>query len=358
MKLFVRIEHIEVVELSVPTADPFVIATTEVNATRNVLVRATVDGVVGLGEGSCLPPVTVEDQPDALAAIQRAAPGLVGLEGLSALRQMLDATLGSTPVARAAVETAVLDAWARKDKQPLWRLLGGPFEAEPVETDITIPILPPERMAELARQWWAKGFRKLKVKAGKNLDQDLVALEAIHRAVPGAGFQPDANGGLTVDGALAWLEGAKKLGARVLCFEQPCASVDELYELSQQTGIPVIADESVKTLQDFARVALKGAAGGVNLKLSKSGGLLEAQAIGRAAKERGMLVMVGGMVETRLGMTAAAHLAAALGGADFADLDTAFLLTEERFDGGYRAEGATLHLDPVPGLGVAERLPH
>jgi L-alanine-DL-glutamate epimerase-like enolase superfamily enzyme len=253
------------------------------------------------------------------------------------------------------VEVAVLDAWARKDQQPLWRMLGGPRECEPIETDITIPILPPERMAELAQQWWARGFRKLKVKAGKNLDADLVALEAIRRAVPGAAYQPDANGGLSVEGALAWLEGAKRLGARVLCFEQPCATVDELFELSKQTSVPLIADESVKSLKDFAVVALRGAAAGVNLKLAKSGGILEAQAIGRAARERGMLVMVGGMVETRLGMTAAAHLAASLGGVDFADLDTAFLLTEERFVGGYRDEGAVLHLTDAPGLGIAPR---
>jgi L-Ala-D/L-Glu epimerase len=351
----VRIERIEAFELSVPTADPFVIATGEVNATRSVLVKALVDGVEGLGEGSCLPPVTKEDQPDALGAVRFAAPHLGAVTSLTSLREVLDAKLGTFPVARAAVETAVLDAWAKKDKQPLWRALGGPAEAEPIETDITIPILPPARMAELATQWWARGFKKLKVKAGKNLDQDLLALEAIVRAVPKAAFQPDANGGLTVDGALAWLAGAKKLGARVLCFEQPCATLDELYELSQKTNVPLIADESVKTLNDCRELVLKQAAAGVNLKLAKSGGLLEAQAIGRLAREKGLLVMVGGMVETRLGMTAAAHLAASLGGADFADLDTAFLLTADPFVGGYREEGAVLHLDATPGLGIHTR---
>lgn len=351
------IERLEVSALCVPTADPFVIATGEVNATRSVLVRATAGGQTGLGEGSCLPPVTREDQPEALAAIEAAAPTFLGVATLPALRDALDARLSAFPVARAAVEVAVLDAWARADRQPLWRMLGGPFEAVAVETDITIPILPPERMAELARQWWARGFKKLKVKAGKDLDHDLRALEAIRQAAPRAAFQPDANGGLSVEGALAWLAGAKRLGAQVLCFEQPCATVDELFELSRQTSVPLIADESVKTLKDFAVVALRGAAAGVNLKLAKSGGILEAQAIGRAARERGMLVMVGGMVETRLGMTAAAHLGAALGGADFADLDTAFLLTEERFEGGYRDEGALLHLSDAPGLGISVREP-
>jgi L-alanine-DL-glutamate epimerase-like enolase superfamily enzyme len=203
-------------------------------------------------------------------------------------------------------------------------------------------------MAELARQWWQRGFRKFKVKAGKDLDADVRALEAVHAVVPQAAFQPDANAGLSVQQALAYLAAAKKLGATVLCFEQPCASVDELNALAQQTAVPIIADESVKRAEDLERLKV----GGVNLKIAKSGGLLAARGIGLEAKRRGLKLMMGGMVETRLGMTAAAHLAASLGGVDFADLDTAFLLTEERFEGGYRAEGAVLTLSDAPGLDV------
>lgn len=324
-------------QLSVPTADPFVIASGEVRATRSVLVRVELDGAWGLGEGACLPPVTREDQPDALAAIAAWAPS----EDLSGLDAM--------PVARAAVEMALLDARSRQANVPLWRYLGGPQAAAPIETDITLPILPPARMAELAAQWWARGFRKLKVKAGKNLAADLLALKAIHDVVPDAVFQPDANAGLSVSDALAYLEGAAKLGAKVSCFEQPCATPGEMREVARHTTVCIVADESVKRLEDLDAVH---GLGGVNLKIAKSGGLLAARAIGLEAKRRGMKVMVGGMVETKLGMTAAAHLAASLGGADFADLDTAFLLTEEPFDGGYQASGPLLTLPDVPGLGI------
>lgn len=94
------------------------------------------------------------------------------------------------------------------------------------------------------------------------------------------------------------------------------------------------------------------AAGGVNLKLAKSGGPLGSLAIGRAALAAGLDLMVGGMVETRLGMTAAAHVAAALGGVRFIDLDTAWLLAEDLYEGGYRADGPKYVLGPEPGLGV------
>lgn len=320
--------------LSVPTADPFVISSGRVHATRSVLVTVTLDGHVGLGEGACLPPVTREDQPDALRALHD--------------HPHLD-QLGEFPVARAGLEMAILDAQARKAGVPLWRFLGGAGPKAPeLETDITLPILTPQRMAELAAQWWQQGFRKFKVKAGHDLKADLERLEAIRQAVPHALFQPDANGGFTVDEALRYLD----TGLPFSCFEQPCATAKELRELAKRTKVPIIADESVKTVADLD--ALEGVSG-VNLKIAKSGGVLAARAIGVEAKRRGMKLMVGGMVETKLGMTAAAHLAASLGGADFADLDTAFLLTANPFEGGYENEGALLRLPESPGLGIKVR---
>jgi len=321
---------VSVSELSVHTHDPFVISSGEVHATRSVLVEVELDGVTGLGEGSCLPPVTREDQPDALRAL-REHPRLE--------------ELGDFPVARAGLEMAMLDAKARKAGQPLWRYLGGSGAPPRIETDITLPILAPRRMAELAAQWWARGFRKFKVKAGHDLKADLERLEAVRAAVPQAQLQPDANGGFTLEEALAYLS----VPLPFLCFEQPCETARELKELAKRTKVPIIADESVKRVEDLD--ALEGVSG-VNLKIAKSGGLLAARELGVEAKRRGMKLMVGGMVETKLGMTAAAHLAASLGGVDFADLDTAFLLTEDPFEGGYEAEGAVLRLPESPGLSI------
>jgi L-alanine-DL-glutamate epimerase-like enolase superfamily enzyme len=103
-------------------------------------------------------------------------------------------------------------------------------------------------------------------------------------------------------------------------------------------------------------VLAAGAAHGINLKLSKSGGLLPALALGERARAAGLSLMCGGMVETRLGMTAMAHVACALPAVEYIDLDTAFLLAEERFSGGYRAAGAELGVEDGPGLGVTEKV--
>ena len=174
-------------------------------------------------------------------------------------------------------------------------------------------------------------------------------------AVPDATWRPDANAGLSVEQALHYVRAAGKLGARLECFEQPCATLEELKQVADAIDVPVLADESVRSFEDFFAVQQSQSADGVNLKIAKSGGLIQAFLIGASARGYGMPLMVGGMVETRLGMTAASHLAAALGKVEFCDLDTAWLLAEDPFVGGYLADGPRYTLPDSPGLGIAVR---
>jgi L-alanine-DL-glutamate epimerase-like enolase superfamily enzyme len=118
----------------------------------------------------------------------------------------------------------------------------------------------------------------------------------------------------------------------------------------------VVADESVKTFADLRELVQSRFAGAVNLKLAKLGGVLVTVRMGVAARAAGLGVMAGGMVETRLGMTAAANVACALGGVDFVDLDTAWLLADDPYTGGYEADGPRYTMPHSAGLGV-ERLP-
>ena len=209
----------------------------------------------------------------------------------------------------------------------------------------------------MARGWVEKGFRALKVKVGKDVDTDARALEAIGHAAPAASLRVDANAGYSAFEALALARACEKLGLRIECWEQPCRA-DDLDGMAEVTGAldaPVIADESVKSLEDVEVLVRRRYADGVNLKLAKSGGLLACLEMGTVARVAGLRLMVGGMVETRLGMTAAAHLACALGGVDFVDLDTAWLLADDPYRGGYVADGPQYRLPEVPGLGVRRR---
>jgi L-alanine-DL-glutamate epimerase-like enolase superfamily enzyme len=360
-----RIESLTTRRLSVALRDPFVIATGRVDATRAVEICAHVEwrgrSATGLGEGACLPPVTTEDQDDVVREVGRAERELVKraiLGGEDALESALATALPDAPVARAGVETAVLDAMARCAGVPLRALLGGDRGAETraLETDVTIAIGTPKRMGELARAWFGRGFRALKIKVGKDVDSDVRALEAVARAAPGARLRVDANAGYVAKDAIALARACDRLGFghAIECWEQPCAANDleGMREVSSALEAPVIADESVKGFGDLHELFRSRYAAGVNLKLAKMGGLLVAHRLGLAARREGLRIMAGGMVETRLGMTAAAHVACALGGVDFVDLDTALLLVDDPYEGGYVADGPRYSMAEGAGLDV------
>jgi L-alanine-DL-glutamate epimerase-like enolase superfamily enzyme len=132
---------------------------------------------------------------------------------------------------------ALLDALARHAGLPLWRWLSGQRGPAPgIETDITLPILPPTRMVELARHWAALGFRSFKVKVGRSLADDLAALNAIAGAVPGAHIRADANCGFTAAEALRLVAEVERLGFQLECLEQPCAVEDVAGAASPSSG--------------------------------------------------------------------------------------------------------------------------
>jgi len=362
----VRIVGLEAAPLSVPLVEPFVIASGRLEATRAALVTATVEdaggrGARGLGEAAALPPVTREDQPDLLRALGLVPGRLDGrtLEEPAALSAALAEAVPDSVVVRAGVESAVLDAWARLGGLPLWQLVGGGSAAPAfaLETDITIPIAAPAHMAELAARHRAAGFRCFKVKVGRDLDGDRAGLRAMRAAVPDARFRIDANAGYREAEALALVDFVLAEAIDVDCFEQPCAREDlaAMAAVSARSPIPVVADESFRGADDLERLVEARAARGVNLKLAKLGGPLAALALGRQARRHGLLLMAGAMVETRLGIATMAHVVAALGGVDWVDLDTAFLLAADPFEGGFQAAGATLALEAAPGHGVTLR---
>jgi L-alanine-DL-glutamate epimerase-like enolase superfamily enzyme len=355
----VRIVAIEGAPLSVPLREPFVIATGRIDVTRAVLVRATLedeDGrrAVGLGEAAALPPVTHEDQPELLDLIARAGKLLPGvrLTSLSETATKLEETVPDSAVARAGLESAVLDAWARLRGTSVACLLGAPV-ATPLPiltTDITLPITAPAAMTALALRHRAAGFTCFKVKVGRDWRADRESLRAVASAVPDAHFRLDANGGFTARDALALLDATAEAGLIVECYEQPCAREDlaGMSEVTARSAVPVVADESFRGEADLQAIIAHRAAHAVNLKLVKLGGLLKAVTLARVARAAGLRLMAGAMVETRVGLLAMAHVVAALGGVDWVDLDTAFLLAQDPFEGGWSVEGPRISLTTRP----------
>jgi len=364
----IRVISIEGSPLSTPLRDPFVIASGRIDAIRAMLIHATIETdtgarATGLGEAAALPPVTREDQPDLLRALAEEAPGLAGarIADHADLQARLEAALVRSVVVRAGVEAAILDAWARAAGVPLARALAGAEGANltvaPLHTDITLSISNPEQMRARALTHHAAGFSCFKVKVGLDWQSDRDALLAVARAVPDARFRLDANGGFSARDALVLLDAILDAGMVVECYEQPCARGDlrGLAEVKARTSVPVVADESFRDESDLAALIDHQAADGVNLKLVKLGGPLRALALGRRARAAGFRLMAGAMVESRVGLLAMAHVVTALGGVDWVDLDTAFLLAEDPFDGGWRTTGPLIELTGEPGLGVRRR---
>jgi L-alanine-DL-glutamate epimerase-like enolase superfamily enzyme len=237
-----RIEGLTARPLSVPLIEPFVIATGRVDATRAVEIEVRVGRgdvrAIGLGEAACLPPVTHEDQPDILASMREIASRLPSSARLDESFHALCAGLG--PVARAGLDTALADAISTLVGLPLRTWLGGPSGPASLETDVTVAIATPTKMADLARAWVKRGFRALKVKVGKDPDSDARALEAIGRAAPAAELRVDANAGYSARQAIELARHCEHLGLRVTCWEQPCAAVDldGLAEVAAAGGPP------------------------------------------------------------------------------------------------------------------------
>ncbi|MGH7440447.1 MAG: enolase C-terminal domain-like protein, partial [Polyangiaceae bacterium] len=285
------VESVAARALSVPLRVPFVIASGRVDATRAAEVEATVSlgglRATGIGEAACLPPVTREDQADVLDALGALGPFEAtmrldaGAEAIEATSVKLGALGALGPVARAGLETAILDALARMAGVPLWKHLAdtatGSDAARPpvstLETDVTIAIASAGEMAAQAAAWAMRGFRALKVKVGKDVDADAGALLAVARAAPSSRLRVDANAGYRASEAIALARECERLGLAVECWEQPCAADDleGMAEVTAAVAAPVIADESVKSVADVERIVRGRCARGVNLKLAKSG---------------------------------------------------------------------------------------
>lgn len=353
-----EITRVIVYPLDSPLLAPFTIASSRVDAVRNVALAVHLaDGTIGWGEAPTLPPVTAEDQPTALAGAEAAAGWLVGSSAADwrSLSRALAERLPEQASVRAGIEMAVFDALARQAQMPLYRLFGG--SGRELVTDITIPICAPGAAGRLAAEYRARGFSMIKVKIGLDTGEDIARLLAIRRGHPDCSLILDANEGYTAEQALGVLAELRRAGIVPALLEQPVAREDwdGLARLAREAGVPVAADEACRSPGDALRIVRGELAQVINIKLAKCG-VVPALDIAALARSAGIGLMIGGMVETRLAMGFSAHFAAGLGGFDWIDLDTPLLLAGDPIEGGPRIEGASYRLDPEqPGHGSALR---
>jgi L-alanine-DL-glutamate epimerase-like enolase superfamily enzyme len=341
-----RLRH-EIV--TVHTKHPFVIARGGSSEYRVVRVTVT-DADGGEGWGEAAPNRFYGESAESVcAALARFAPVLEDADAWAVedAEAQMNAALGGNRSAKSAVSAALHDLAGKRLGVPLYRLWGLDASKAP-RSSFTIAIAP--TLEELtARVEDAAEYPILKVKLGTDRDAEVV--RAVRRAAPDKTIRVDANAAWTAKHAVRLIDVLADHGVEFV--EQPVAAHDVvgLRFVRDRSPLPVIADESCATAVDIPRLA--GAVDGINIKLSKCGGLREALRMIATARAHGLLVMAGCMVETSLGVTAAAHFAPLL---DFADLDGAALLRDDPY------VGATIHAGRIeipdrPGLGVIARGP-
>ena len=339
-----------------PLLRPFVTAARRTDTVAFVVAEVELAGGV-IGQGSAAETVAVTGESagtthEALTGPLRAA--LTGARGTPPeLATRIAAALPGATSAKAALDVALHDAAARAAGVPLVELLGGSTEGE-LLNDMTVSLEEPEVMARRAREAVDTGEQILKIKLGRDPEEDRRRLDAVLAAAPGVRLRLDANQGWSPEEAIRILTALEADGLPIDLVEQPvpAADVDGLARVRAAVGLPIMADEAVWTAADARRLVDAGAADLLNIKLAKTGGVREALAIADTAQEAGLTCMIGAMMEPRISITAAAHLAFAHPAITLIDLDPPAWFASPLPAGGYTQDGARLRLRGGPGLGL------
>jgi L-alanine-DL-glutamate epimerase-like enolase superfamily enzyme len=349
-----KITHTEIYRFSIPM-EPFVIATGTMDYAQNVLIKIYTDAdIYGTGECSAFPMIVGETQETCIAMAKDFAQLWIGKDPLDIPERMADllgyAAHNST--IKSAFDMALFDIAAKDAGLPLYKFLGG--HKKTIETDMTIGIDTPERMALTAIKHQQNGCRILKIKLGKGLKEDIERVSKIRAAVGNEMIiRLDANQGWSFDDALFALGALAEYDIE-FC-EQPMRTWydDKLPELNLNSPIPIMADESCYNHHDARKLINSQSCKYLNIKFSKSGGILEAQKIHEIALQHGVKCMMGAMLESRVALTAKLHFALASSNVVYYDLDTCMLgHLIDPVIGGLTFNGFFLDVPDTPGIGA------
>jgi L-alanine-DL-glutamate epimerase-like enolase superfamily enzyme len=332
----------------------YTIAYQSIDKASNIILKLTTsDGLTGWG---CAAPdleVTRETADDVIANIENfVIPLLKGEHPFQIARfhETLKSQNSKMRSTLAMVNIALHDLLARKANMPLYQLMGG--YRKKIETSITIGILPLDETIATAKEFWKQGFRILKLKGGLNLEEDI---EKIFKLREHFGkeltLRFDANQGYNVQQSVEFVERTKKAEIEILEQPTPFGNDDAMRNVVQKVDIPVMADESIRSLADAYRLSKHDSTDMINIKIMKVGGLTEAQHINSVARGAGMEVMVGCLDECEMGIAAGLHFALSKPNVEYADLDGHLDFIDDPTRGLFTIKNGWLYPSDSPGLG-------
>lgn len=351
-----KIKEIHVGEISVPLKKPFKTSLRTVNSVNDVAVKIVTDtGHVGYGEAAPTAVITGDTFGSIKCAIEDyIAPQLIGLEieNIEKIMNIIDNSIVGNTSAKAAVDIAIYDLFGQFHKSPLYKLLGG-YRKE-IISDITISINSPDEMAKDSIEAVKLGYKTLKIKVGLDSQMDMNRIKAIREAVGyDVALRLDANQGWTPKEAVMLIRKMEDKGFDIELVEQPVSAkdLDGLKFVTDNVNIPILADESVFSPADAMKIIQNRAADLINIKLMKTGGIHNALKICSIAEIYDVECMIGCMLESKLSVSAAVHLAAAKSIITKIDLDGPLLCKEDSVVGGPDFKDYRILLNDEEGLG-------
>ncbi|SHK35742.1 L-alanine-DL-glutamate epimerase [Hathewaya proteolytica DSM 3090] len=327
------------------------------NPKEIVIKIITNTGDIGIGSAAVTPDITGDIEASIIGAINFVKPHIIGMniDCRDEIMEVVNNNIENNNSAKAAIDMAIYDLFGKKYNIPLFKLLGG--YSTSIGTDITIPYACVEQMVSAALNASLKGYKCLKIKVGYNDDQegDLERVMAIKKAIKkDTKVRIDGNQGWGPKQAVKIIRKLEDLGLDIDFVEQPVKAWDleGLKYVTDNVDTEILADEAVMGPQHAFKIIKNRGADLIGIKLMKCGGFNNVMKIYNMAETMGIKCMMGCMVESKIGITAAASFAAAKAKMIKSDLDTMLRFTDDPIRGGVIFEDDILTLTDKPGLGI------
>lgn len=354
-----KIKDIKVGKVSIPLKKPFKTALRTVNVAEEIVIKVEADtGEVGFGSAPPTAVITGDIEASIEGAIKSIIkPKLVGMniDSIEEIMTVLHSSIIKNTSAKAAVDMAVYDLFGKKYNLPLHKLFGG-YRGS-VVTDITISVNSPDEMVRDSIEAVEAGFNILKTKVGTDVNLDIQRVKAIREAVGNdVIIRVDANQGWKPKEAVRIIRKFEDMNLGIELVEQPVKywDLEGLKFVTDNVDTDILADEAVFGPFEAMKVVQMRAADLVNIKLMKCGGLYNAAKIYGIAETMGIDCMMGCMLESKIGITAAASFVGGKKNITRADLDTVNLLAEDPIIGGANFNKNQIILSDEPGLGIKD----
>ncbi|MBW9144740.1 dipeptide epimerase [Clostridium sp. CM027] len=353
-----KIQDIRIGKINTPLRQPYKVGKRLLNFSDEIVIKMVTDtGEIGYGSAAPTPLITGETQSSIIGAIEYIKPEIIGLDidNIEEIMKVIHGSMHGNNSAKAAIDVAIYDLLCKKYGVPLYKFLGG-YKTS-LSTDITIANDTVEQMVTKSVEAVMNGYTYLKVKIGNDMARDIERVKAVRKAVRrGIKIRVDANQGWSPKEAVSTIRKFEDMGLDIEFVEQPVNAwdIDGLKYVTDNVETKILADEAVFGPSDAFKIIEKRAADLISIKLMKCGGINNAIKMYNMAENMGIRCMMGCMLESRIGITAATSFAASKSNMIKADLDTMLLFEHDSIVGGACITGNTITINDSPGLGIID----